>query len=168
MSGNLSADGRFSEGIDGVFPGCDIVCRWSVASPRNRLRRTRHQRLKHSPDSLMIKPNVKLALVAVIMVIAAATMFWQKQRAERWMAEAGSLREAVAKAAQVQEENQELHEQLHAATQRAAADAQELARLHALAAAVSQTERLDSKQDTSQPPPQAQPKEEWMDRMYGP
>ena len=115
----------------------------------------------------MIKPDVKLGLVAVIVVIASAIMLWQKQRAERWRAEVLSLREAVADAAQVQEENLELREQLHAATQRAAADAQELARLQAPAAAVRQTDRLDSKQDTSQPLPQAQPKEDWMDRTYG-
>jgi hypothetical protein len=111
----------------------------------------------------MIKPNVKLGFVAVIVVIAAAIMLWQKQRAERWRAEALSLRQAVAQAAQVQEENQELR----AATQRAVADAQELARLQAQAAAVRQTERLDSKQDTSRQPPEAQPKEDWMDRTYG-
>jgi len=115
----------------------------------------------------MTKPNVKLGLMAVIVVIAAAIMLWQKQRAERWRAEVLSLREAVADASQVQKENQELREQLRAATQRAAADAQELARLQALAAAVRQTERLDTKQDTSRQPAQAQPREDWMDRTYG-
>jgi hypothetical protein len=120
----------------------------------------------------MIKPNVKLGLVALMLFTAAAIMLWQKQRAEHWMAESASLREALAKAAPFLKENQELREQLHAATQRAAADAQELARLHAVAAAVRQPEqgdaRLDSERNTSQQQPRSQPKVESMDRMYGP
>ena len=71
----------------------------------------------------------------------AAAIFWQQQRINRLTVDAAILREQLAQAAPLSEENDRLAEQLRTATNRANADLGELLRLRAQSARTRRVEQ---------------------------
>jgi hypothetical protein len=92
--------------------------------------------------------KLKIAITALALVAMAALIGWQQQRAKRLAAEAAVLREQVASAASLREENQRLAEQMRVATERTQADQRELLRLRGQAGTLRQTEQENARLKT--------------------
>src|SRR3954468_10742609 len=89
----------------------------------------------------MKSSSLRNATLPVAMMGLAVVIFWQQQRINRLKADATLLREQLAQAAPLQEENDRLAEQLRTATERENADSGELLRLRAQSAMTRRVEQ---------------------------
>ena len=85
--------------------------------------------------------KMRAAALALILIGAAALMFWQHQRIERLIAERAVLRDQVGQAASARDEIQRLGEQIKTSVQASEADRRELMRLRAQLSRLRQVEQ---------------------------
>ena len=85
--------------------------------------------------------KMRAAALALILIGAAALMFWQHQRIERLIAERAVLRDQVGQAASARDEIQRLAEQIKTSVQASEADRRELMRLRAQLSRLRQVEQ---------------------------
>jgi hypothetical protein len=85
--------------------------------------------------------KMRAAALALILIGAAALMFWQHQRIERLIAERAVLRDQVRQAASERDEIQRLAEQIRTSVQASEADRRELMRLRAQLSRLRQVEQ---------------------------
>jgi len=85
--------------------------------------------------------KMRAAALALILIGAAALMFWQHQRIERLIAERAVLRDQAGQAASERDEIQRLAEQIKTSVQASGADRRELMRLRAQLSSLRQVEQ---------------------------
>jgi hypothetical protein len=85
--------------------------------------------------------KLKTVALAVVLVGAAAVVFWQQQQIKRLTAESATLHEQLGQVASIREENQRLSEQLKVSAEGAPGDQRELLRLRAQSSKLRQLEQ---------------------------